>query len=53
MSEPEIDYAAGMLLPNGKTCGDCGHIKRCKAMFGHVEADTSCDWYPIRFRELA
>ncbi|EQB05040.1 hypothetical protein L286_09760 [Sphingobium sp. HDIP04] len=37
-------------LPAGKTCGDCFHIRRCKAMFGHVETDTYCDWYPIRFR---
>ncbi|MCK9567431.1 hypothetical protein M0R72_00610 [Candidatus Pacearchaeota archaeon] len=21
-----------MQLPKGKTCGDCGHIARCKAM---------------------
>jgi len=40
-----------MNLPEGKTCGDCVHIHRCKAMFGHVEADTYCDWYPRRFRE--
>lgn len=22
-----------MQLPAGKTCGDCGHIRRCKAIF--------------------
>jgi hypothetical protein len=38
-----------MQLPAGKTCGDCVHIKRCKAIFGHVESDTSCDWFPRRF----
>jgi hypothetical protein len=39
-----------MRLPVGKTCGDCLHIKRCKAIFGHVESGTCCDWSPSRFR---
>lgn len=39
-----------MQLPAGVTCGDCIHIARCKAMFGHVEADTYCDWSPSRFQ---
>ena len=38
-----------MKLPAGLTCGDCAHIKRCKAMFGHTESDVSCDWAPSRF----
>lgn len=38
-----------MRLPAGITCGDCRHIGRCKAMFGHVETDTYCDWSPSRF----
>lgn len=37
-----------MNLPKGKTCGDCAHIRRCKAIFGHTEADTYCDWSPSR-----
>jgi hypothetical protein len=37
-----------MRLPVDKTCGDCGHIHRCKAMFGHVEAVRTCDWSPSR-----
>ena len=49
MSEP--DYDKEMALPDGKTCGDCNHIRRCKAMFGHTEADTSCDWHPSRYLE--
>jgi hypothetical protein len=40
-----------MGLPAGITCGDCRHIGRCKAMFGHVEADTYCDWSPSRFAD--
>ena len=39
-----------MTLPDGLTCGDCVHIHRCKAIYGHVESDTSCDWFPRRFR---
>jgi ribosomal protein S27E len=38
-----------MKLPVGLTCGDCAHIARCKAMFGHTESDVSCDWSPSRF----
>lgn len=37
-----------MRLPQGKTCGDCRHIRRCKGIFGHVETDTYCDWSPSR-----
>lgn len=37
-----------MLLPAGKSCGDCAHIRRCKAIFGHTETDTYCDWSPSR-----
>lgn len=38
-----------MRLPTNTTCGDCYHIKRCKAIFGHTETDTYCDWSPSRF----
>lgn len=38
-----------MRLPAGATCGNCHHIRRCKAIFGHVETDNSCDWSPSRF----
>ncbi|MEZ2746347.1 hypothetical protein ACBQ16_14215 [Halopseudomonas bauzanensis] len=58
MSErkPYGRYKAGeegedMNLPEGKTCGDCAHCRRCCAMFGHIPADESCDWSPSRFRE--
>ncbi|ELX9578618.1 hypothetical protein SLJ66_001988 [Escherichia coli] len=37
-----------MQLPKGKTCGDCAHIRRCKAIFGHTETDVYCDWSPSR-----
>jgi hypothetical protein len=42
-----------MDLPEGKTCGDCVHGRRCTAMFGHIPADESCDWSPSRFRPTA
>lgn len=38
-----------MRLPKGVTCGNCFHINRCKAIYGHVEKDTYCDWAPSRF----
>lgn len=37
-----------MRLPSGKTCGDCVHIRRCNAIFGHTAEDTYCDWSPSR-----
>jgi hypothetical protein len=46
----EPDYAAEMKLPEGKTCGDCLSCRRCCLIFGHVPEDTSCDWWPSRFR---
>ncbi len=42
---------ATLNLPAGKTCGDCVHIERCNAIFGHMPADQTCDFFPIRFRE--
>lgn len=39
-----------MRLPKGVTCGDCVHIRRCSAIYGHTETDTYCDWSPSRFR---
>lgn len=39
-----------MWLPDGKTCGDCVHVGRCQAMFGHIPQDKVCDWDPSRFR---
>jgi hypothetical protein len=38
-----------MNLPPGTTCGDCRHITRCGAIFGHVPTDTYCDWFPRKF----
>lgn len=57
MSEQRKPYARSavdadrMNLPEGKTCGDCVHARRCTMMFGHIPADESCDWSPSRFRQ--
>src|SRR3569623_119080 len=38
-----------MRLPVGTTCGDCHHIKRCKAIFGLTETYIYCYWSLCRF----
>jgi hypothetical protein len=39
-----------MDLPPGKTCGDCGGWKRCKAFIGSLQpTNTRCDWSPSAF----
>ena len=45
------DAPDNMDLPDGKTCNDCVHCRRCTLMFGHIPADESCDWAPSRFTE--
>jgi hypothetical protein len=44
---------AKMELPDGKTCQDCIHCKRCCLIFGHIPEDEVCDFYPSLFREKA
>lgn len=42
-----------MNLPDGKYCKDCFHFQtgRCKNIYGRIELDEICDWYPCRFIE--
>lgn len=40
-----------MDLPEGITCADCMHTRRCVSIFGVKETNTSCDFYPIRFQK--
>lgn len=42
-----------MNLPDGKTCADCVHCRRCTMMFGHIPEDEVCDWSPSRFTHRA
>lgn len=38
-----------MILPEGKTCGDCSHVRRCTSIFGAKVEDTWCGFHPRRF----
>jgi hypothetical protein len=44
-----LGYPDKTSLPAGSTCGDCHHLRRCKNLFGAIEANTSCDFSPSRF----
>lgn len=39
-----------MELPAGTTCGDCANFRHCEAFYAHTQTDTSCDFFPRRFR---
>lgn len=43
------DYDAEMRLPEGQTCGDCFHFRRCKGLGYTSEARTYCDFWPRRY----
>lgn len=47
--EPYGRRGDDMDLPEGKTCGDCVHCRRCTMMFGHIPEDQACDCSPSRF----
>ena len=47
----DVDYAAEMLLPKGKACADCLHVKFCVGIGCTKPGATSCDYYPSRFGE--
>lgn len=34
--------------PAGKTCNDCAHVRRCKAMFGTQGDEAFCQFLPAR-----
>lgn len=39
-----------MRLPEGKTCGDCAHVRRCEAFgFTRNAQETVCSFHPRRF----
>lgn len=45
----EPDYAAEMKLPEGRTCDDCRHSRRCFAFGFAKRGNTSCDFWPNLF----
>lgn len=46
---PDSKDRLEMELPEGKTCADCIHTRRCCLIFGHIPADEVCDWHPSRY----
>lgn len=39
-----------MALPPGKTCGDCAHWRRCKALIHDLDPkNKECDFRPSHF----
>lgn len=46
----EPDYEAEMKLPAGKSCDDCVHAGRCFAFGFSKSGNTSCDFWPSKFR---
>jgi hypothetical protein len=43
-----------MKLPDGTTCGNCAHIRRCLAFgFSDSEKQSTCDFFPRRFLPAA
>ena len=46
--------ATCMRLPDGTSCGDCAHLKRCRACgFTQSPASITCDFFPRRFCSAA
>jgi len=40
-----------MALPDGKSCIDCKHLRRCAGIIGIKTTNTTCDFYPSRFAQ--
>lgn len=47
----EPDYVAEMRLPDGKTCDECVHARRCFGLGFSTPGNTSCDFWPRRYVE--
>lgn len=45
MTDPDEAW----LIPGGKTCGDCKHLKRCIGLHGTEATSRNCGWAPARF----
>lgn len=47
----EPDYGKERKLPEGMTCAECQHGRRCDGLFGAIRKGfTACDFWPSRFR---
>jgi hypothetical protein len=40
-----------MQLPDGKTCSACKFFGHCVQMYGIKAGNSSCDFFPRRFRQ--
>lgn len=40
-----------MLLPDGITCKNCAHSKKCQTVFDGKDSNTHCQFYPNRYCE--
>lgn len=36
--------------PDGQTCSDCAHFRRCHLLLSYTGKETMCDWEPSRFK---
>lgn len=39
-----------MNIPDGNECDDCAHWHKCLSMFGAEPGNTSCQFFPRKFR---
>ena len=40
-----------MKLPEGKSCGDCQHKRRCINLFAGKETNITCGFSPSKFKD--
>jgi len=46
----DFDSELNMLLDDGVKCGDCVNSNKCEKIFGGDDDNTSCQWFPNRFK---
>lgn len=47
----ECSESTCMVLPSGKTCGDCVRVDYCTAIWGQKKTSAECGYFPCRFCE--
>lgn len=52
MADTGGDVTRGDELPDGKSCRDCSHSRRCVS-FGFTDSldNKHCDFIPVRFKQ--